>query len=93
VQFGIAEDRRGRADLHDEHRSGRPSLDHIDSKILAILDRVLFESARSIAETLDVDHATVLHHFENKLGFKSYCLQWVLHLLTDELRAIPSSGL
>jgi hypothetical protein len=29
----------------------------------------------------------VLHHLQEKLGLKSYCLRWVLHLLTDELRA------
>jgi hypothetical protein len=51
------------------------------------LEKAPFESARSIAQALNVDHATALHRFHEKLGFKSYCLRWVPHVLTGELRA------
>jgi hypothetical protein len=52
-----------------------------------MLEKIPFESARSIAHAFGVDHTTVLHHLQEKLGLKSYHLRWVPHLLTDELKA------
>jgi hypothetical protein len=68
---------RGREDLHDEHGSGKPAFDYMDTKVISILEKARFESERSIAHVLNVDHVTVLHRFARKLGFKSYCLRWV----------------
>jgi hypothetical protein len=87
IQFPVREIQRGREDLHDEHRSGRLALDCIDTQTISILEKVPFESACSTAQVLNVDHATVLHRLHEKVRFKSYCLRWVLHLLTGELRA------
>jgi hypothetical protein len=53
---------------------------------LAILDKSPFESACSIAERLSVGYATVLEHLHMSIGFKSFHLRWVPHLLTDDLR-------
>jgi hypothetical protein len=58
-------------------------LDDFDAKILTILDKYPFESARSITERLFVDHATVLEHLHMSIGFKSFHLRWVPHLLID----------
>jgi hypothetical protein len=62
VQFWITEVRFGRQELHDEIRTGKHPLDDLDAKILVILDKSPFESTRSIAERLCVDHAIVLEH-------------------------------
>jgi hypothetical protein len=86
VQFWITEVRLGRQDLHDEIRTGRPPLDDLDAKILAILDKSSFESARSIAATLCVAHSTVLLYLHDSIGFRSFHLYWMPHLLTHNLR-------
>jgi hypothetical protein len=86
VQFWISEIWRRRQDLHDEIRAGRPPLNNLDVKILAILDKSPFESARPIAERLCVSHPTVLEHLHKSIGFRSFHLRWVLHLLTDDFR-------
>jgi hypothetical protein len=44
VRFGIAEGRFARQDLRNEIRTGRPHLDTLDGKILAILDKSPFKS-------------------------------------------------
>jgi hypothetical protein len=74
IKFLVREIQGVREDLDDEHRSGRPVLDYIDTKIMSILEKAPFESAHSIAQVLNVDHATVLHPLHEKMGFKSYCL-------------------
>jgi hypothetical protein len=88
IQFWITEVRLGRQDLHDEIGTGRPSLDDLDTKILDILNKFPFEfeSARSITETLHIAHSTVLLHLYNSIGFRSFHLYQVPHLLTHDLR-------
>jgi hypothetical protein len=55
-------------------------------KILAILNKSLFESAHPIAERLLVAYSTVLQHLHESLGFKSFYLHWVPDQLTCDLR-------
>jgi hypothetical protein len=71
--------------MHDEIRSGRSLLNNLDSKIMAILDKLLFESSHSIAERFTVVQSTVLQHLHESLGCKSFHLLWVPHPLTDDL--------
>jgi hypothetical protein len=70
--------------MDDEIRSGRPPLDDLEEKILARLDKSPFESAHSISKKLLVAHPTVLLHSHDSIGFKSFHLHWVPHLLTDK---------
>jgi hypothetical protein len=85
IWFWIIEVRLGRQDFHDEIRTGWSSLDDLDAKIIIILNKSLIKSTRSIAETLHIAHQTVFRHLYNSIGFKSFHLHWVSHLLTDNL--------
>jgi hypothetical protein len=81
VRFWIAEIWRGRKDLHYEIRSGRSLRDDLESKNLAILEKLPFESSHSISERLLVAQSTVLRHLHESIGFKSFHLRSVPHLL------------
>jgi hypothetical protein len=70
-----------RQDLHNENRTARSPPDDIDAKILAIWDKSPFDSTRSIGETLYIVHSTVLLHLHDSIGFRSFHLLWVPHLL------------
>jgi hypothetical protein len=76
IQFWITEVWLGRQDLYDEIGTGRPLLDHGDTKILAILDKspFEFESAHSTTETLHVTHSIMLLHLHNSIDFRSFHL-------------------
>jgi hypothetical protein len=74
IQFWITEIQLDRQNLHDDIRIGRLLIDNLDVKILAILDKSLFESTRSIAETLHVAHLTALLHLHDLMGFRSFYL-------------------
>jgi hypothetical protein len=84
IQFWIAEARLGCQDLHNEIRVGRPPLDDLDMKILAMLDKSPFQVVHSIAKRLSVTHTIMLLHLHNSISFKSFHLHWVAHLLTDD---------
>jgi hypothetical protein len=62
----------GHQNSHDDPRSGRPQIEHLDAKIIACLERESFSSAYSLAETLDVSPATVLGSLHNSLGIKIF---------------------
>jgi hypothetical protein len=74
--------------LHHDPRSGRPSIDRLDAKIIARLVREPFSLAQPPAEALDVWPATVLSRLHNSLEMKNFHLRWVPHLLTDDLQQV-----
>jgi hypothetical protein len=82
VQFWIGEVRRGRQDLYNENCMERLPLDDLDRKILAILDKSLFKLIHSIAETICVGLAIVLRRLHDSIGFRSFHLHRVPHVLT-----------
>jgi hypothetical protein len=85
VQFWITEVWLDRQDSHNEIRIGRPLLDDLDAKILTILDKSLFKSTRSIAETLYIAHSTMLLHLHDFIHFRLFHLHWMRHLLRHDL--------
>jgi hypothetical protein len=67
IQFWMCEVQCGREDVRDEHRFGRPDFDYIDAKIIFMLEKAPFESACSIADTLNVHRGTMSNHLQEKL--------------------------
>jgi hypothetical protein len=63
-------------------RSGRLPPDDLDNKIPTIFDKSHFELIYSISETLGIVHSTMLLYVPNYIGFRSFLLHWVSHLLT-----------
>jgi hypothetical protein len=64
--------RQGREDLHDEVRSGKPPIDFLDIRILALLDKQPFHLASSTAEALCVSHLIILSHLRESLVMKIF---------------------
>jgi biotin operon repressor len=53
-------------------RSGRPLIDFLDIRILALLGDKPFHSAHSIAHALGISHSTILRHLRKSLGMKIF---------------------
>jgi hypothetical protein len=78
----------GRQNLHDDPRSGRIPIDHLDATIIGCLERELFFSAHSLAEALDVSPATVLSRLHDSLEMRNCQLGRVPDQLTEDLRQV-----
>jgi hypothetical protein len=74
VRLWIAEVGRGQEDLHDEHHTGRPLLDYIDTAILRIIGKAPFDSVRSIAQKPKISHSEVLPYLHEIFGFNYFHL-------------------
>jgi hypothetical protein len=74
-----------RQNLHNDPRSARSPINHLDAKIIACIERESFSSADSLAEALDVSLATVLSRLHNSLAMNNFYLRWVPNQLTDDL--------
>jgi hypothetical protein len=86
VRRGCQYVQQGREDLHDEVRSGRPPIDFLSIRILALLDKQPFGSAYLIAEARCVFYSPITSHFREPLGMKNFHLRWIRHELTTSLR-------
>jgi hypothetical protein len=74
-----------RQKFHDDSRSGRPGIDHLDARIIACLEREPFSSAYSLVKALGMSPAAVLSRLHNSLGMKNFHLRSVPHQLADDL--------
>jgi predicted HTH transcriptional regulator len=66
-------------------QSGRPRIDFLDIRILALLDEQPYHSAYLIAEALGVSHLTILSHLRESPDTKVFHLRWIPHDLTTSL--------
>ena len=82
VYYWIGELNRGRTDLSDALRSGRPRHTYIDDEILAWIKVDPYASCREIASKVGSSGATV-HRRLTELGYKNYLLTWVPHQLNN----------
>lgn len=80
VYFWIGEIKRGRKDLSDAPRSGRPRNEEIDSEINAILNLYQFASVRYMASIIQASTETIHRHLCD-MGYKNVALRWIPHQL------------
>jgi hypothetical protein len=71
--------------LYDEVQSGRPRIDFLDIRILALPDEQPYHSAFLIPEAVGVSHITILSHLRESPDTKVFHLRWILHGLTTSL--------
>ena len=83
VYFWISEFHRGRNDLNDLIRPGRPKDDIIDVLIQNQLDNDPHASARIIAKRIGYSLHAVLDHLHTVFCMKNYHLKWVPHFLNE----------
>ena len=87
VKIWLAECKRGRNSVEDEHRSGRPK-DAASTENVQIVNDILKEDSRltiwHIVETT-YNHATTVYRIVwDYLGMKKVPAHWVPRMLTDE---------
>lgn len=79
----------GRENVHDNERSGRPSL--IDEDLIAAVNAKIMENRRFTITTLSLQipqiSRSLLHEVvSEKLKFRKLCARWVPHNLTEQQR-------
>jgi hypothetical protein len=75
-----------RTSVPDEHRVGRPLLDHIDSEIRLLFQENESQSVRSLAQELNVSLSTIHARLTDVLSFSLRHTRWVSYFLTDKLK-------
>ena len=75
----------GRTDVHNEQRSGRPSVSHeVVAKIECILLVDQRVTLRELADQVpEVCEKTIVNILTGKLGYHKVCARWVPHMLSE----------
>ncbi|GFV07038.1 histone-lysine N-methyltransferase SETMAR [Trichonephila clavipes] len=73
-------------DVKDSPHTGRPVVINVD-KITEIIEVAEYDSSRSIAQELNIDHKSILNLLR-KVGFKKKLNVWVPHEFTTKRRRI-----
>jgi hypothetical protein len=87
VFFWVEGVRRGREDLRDPKRPGRPSTVDFDSILAHKLEINPHTTVRKLALSLKVSPQTVTTHLREGLGMKCYHLPWVPQLPGESQKA------
>ena len=89
VKRWAGEFRKGRQSLEGENRSGRPVDTVLNRNIKVVEDCMMANwrvSVRQIALTIRISETSVKHILHECLDMTKVCVQWVLRMLTDEMR-------
>jgi histone-lysine N-methyltransferase SETMAR len=79
----VAEVDRGRSELKDLQRSGRPPIVGLSEKLEVLLLDYPFHTLRTLAEETGVAHSTVALYLQ-EMGLKHYMLRWIPYRLTEQ---------
>ena len=76
---------KGRTDIHDERRSGRPS---ISDEVVAKIERILLEDRRITirelaAQVPEVSEKSIDTILTERLGYHKVCARWVPNMLSE----------
>lgn len=76
----------GRTDVHDEQRSGRPSVsDETIAKVEAEMLKDRRVTVRELCEMIpDVSKTTIHKILTDDLGYAKVCARWVPKMLTED---------
>ena len=85
----------GRTDVHDEQRSGRPSL--ISDDLLQEIEGEIRANRRVTIRLLhyiipQVSKTTIHEAVTEKLGYRKLCARWVLKMLTGDHKTKPTGS-
>jgi hypothetical protein len=92
VKYWLHEIELYRSDLSNRPSSDRPPLEHIDVRILQVLEAEPYSSIRTTAELLKIPASTVHLYLTTSLNMKSRHFNWVPHFLDNDLRVKRLEG-
>lgn len=90
VWFWCTEFDKGRTDLRDEERSGRPSTSTSDDNVCraeALIQGDRCINLREIAQELNISFGSAQNIVHEQLGYRKTCARWVPRQLTDDQKA------
>lgn len=91
VTYWTREFQRGRTDVSDQPRAGRPRTATDDETVEKVREMVTNNSrvkVREIEDTLKISKERIGHILSEILGVSKICARWVPRLLTDELKSV-----
>lgn len=91
IKNWVADFKRGRKDVTDEKRSGRPISVSTQENIDAVHDMILDNrriGLKRISETLNISYERVFHIVHNELGMKKLSAKWIPKCLNADQKRL-----